>query len=480
MKEPIIIRKNKAKTSEPRIEEREGKTVKVYIDENNNKDDIFSLLNDFSEEDEEKEEKTLELKELLSGLKLNIKQLYPYFIWVKGEISGWKKNGKHIYFDLVQRDKTGRIEAKINAKLWESNISKVLFGFKRKTNEDLKDGMNCEWLVSFDYHENFGFSVTIQDVKPLWTVGEHEKKQALIRDKLKKEGLWDRQKAYNIPNIITRLAIISPDGAAGLGDFKSEADRWSNNNVMYIDYKSAIFEGDKAKDSVSSALKYFSNIQNNESLPNYDLLIILRGGGAKASLAWLDEYDISKEICLFNGPVWTAIGHEQDSGILDEVSNLSIHTPSKAAQKIWDLLNAEYQLINDFNNNFKREYSYKIENVQNNIENMISNIKKSSISKIENLDIKIDSIISKIKTNSKNKLFNFEKNKEQLLKNIVGLSPRETLKRGYAIVTDEKGKVIKSAKDIKKKNIRVEWESDSITIKNKDIIINKKEEEENE
>lgn len=473
MREPLIRRK---KDNFPVTKEINGKEVKVYLEEQ--EDNIFSLLNE-NEEDNIKEDDSFELLELLKELKRNIQDLYPCDIWVKGEISGWKKSGQHIYFDLIQRNKAGIEEAKINAKLWSTNINKVLLGFKNKTNEDLKNGMNCEWLISLSYHEKYGFSVVIQDVKPIWTVGEHEKKQILIREKLKKENLWDIQKNYDSPKIVTRLAIVAPEGAAGLGDFKSESDKWSKNGIMAIDYKTAIFEGDKARRSVSMAIHDFSIIQNNPDLPNYDLLIILRGGGSKASLAWLDEYEISKEICLFNGPVWTAIGHEQDFGILDEVANASIHTPSKAAQKIWDMISEEYHFINHFNENLEKIYNYKIESISNNINNMMTLLKKHSLSKVQNLDIKIDSIISNMKISSNNKLSNFERNSEYFIKNIIGLSPRETLKRGYAIATNEKtGKVIKSTNEINDQDIKIILHKGNIIVRNKDIII--KNEENNE
>ena len=60
-----------------------------------------------------------------------------------------------------------------------------------------------------------------------------------------------------------------------------------------------------------------------------DALVIIRGGGSKMSLAWLDDYDLTRHLCSFPIPIFTGIGHQTDKCLLDEVSNLSFDTPSK-------------------------------------------------------------------------------------------------------------------------------------------------------
>lgn len=453
-------------SSEPEIIIKDGKTTKVYYEEKESESSLINMLNEQDEEDD-----TFELFELLTELKGNLKDLYPDPIWVKGEISGWKKSGQHIYFDLVERDTNGNESAKINAKIWSANVNRVITKFKNQTEQDLKNGIKCEWLITLDYHPKYGLSFVVQDIKAIWTIGEHEKKLQKIREALKKEDLFDLQKQRLSPNVITRLAIVAPSAAAGLGDFKSEADIWEKNNLIQIDYQFAIFEGEKAKDSVSNAINYFTKKQKESFDKNgsaeYDLLIVLRGGGSKTSLAWLDEFDIAKEICLFNGPVWTAIGHEQDFSILDEISNKSIHTPSKAAQKIWDILKEEYLLIKNSKEIIKREIKYKLSMFEQNINNLTATINEKSQYKIKTVENNIDFIIEKMKNIVDMKSNNFENNIDNLIKRLLGLSPKETLKRGYAIISDKNGNTIKDKEDIKQgEDIDIIWANSKITIKN--------------
>lgn len=390
------------------------------------------LKADLSEEDSESVNETMTLSDLLNDVKDVIEETLDSNIWITAEIAKLKQQGKngHIYLELIDRDSSGTEISKINAMIWSSNAAKLLSKFEKNTNEKLKDGIKCEWFVRLNYNIKYGLSLTISDIKPLWSIGEHEKKKEAIRQKLQKEGIWWNQKDVNAPKVITSIAVIAPNEAAGLGDFMSESNKWKKSNLVKVDIFNAVFEGDKTSSSVSHAFKeikkkskeYYE--ENKESL--YDVVIILRGGGAKTSLAWLDEYEIVQNMLLMNIPVWSAIGHEQDSGLLDEVSSMSYHTPSKAAQKIWEGMQNEYY---DFNQVFMKILSEKesrCKSLEHNIKNNFDNIIYEAYKRID-----------------------FLKNRtSELSREAITLGPRSTLERGYTIIKDSKGNVIKRSSEI--------------------------------
>lgn len=438
----------------------------LFVDDEFNNNSINNILNSTNTVPVSE---TCSLLDLLSEVKNNISDLYPEPIWVEGEISGWKKSGKHIYFDLVQRNKSGIEEAKVSAKLWESRVYNVVNKFRKQTNQELVNGMKCEWLVKIDYHPKFGFSVTIEDIKALWTIGEHEKKKLLIKEKLLKEGLYNIQKNISSPTIITSIAVISPNEAAGLGDFKSEADIWNKSGVVNVEYQTAIFEGEKASESIVKAIKYFKSKQTESlkknNIPAYDVLIILRGGGSKVSLSWMDDYEISKELILFNAPFWSAIGHEQDYCILDEVANKSIHTPSKAAQKISESLYQELKLAEMNIINLKNIVDKKLKHNENLINLSLQSLKNKVYSKIDLCEKELNNKKEYLKKEVNYSLSNLDSNLNNMVKVLLQISPKETMKRGYAVILNKNGKIIKNKKDAEKeKDITIRWENDSLTL----------------
>src|SRR5690606_10875306 len=130
------------------------------------------------------------------------------------------------------------------------------------------------------------------------------------------------------PREFTRVAVISPADAAGLGDFRSEADRLQSYGLCDFHYFHALFQGAGAEDSlVSTIAKLF---EQQKSRPLYDALVIIRGGGDKAGIYDVNKVRIARCVCRFPIPVLVGIGHERDTTILDEVANSRFATPSLA------------------------------------------------------------------------------------------------------------------------------------------------------
>ena len=390
----------------------------------------------------EEQNKTATLSNLLNDLKDVVDETLSEEVWIVAEIAKLKQQGKngHIYLELIDRDLYGNELSKINAKIWSSNAYKITNKFELATKEKIKDGIKCEWLVRLDYNIKYGLSLTISDIKPLWTIGEHEKKKEEIRKKLKEENLWWKQQNILSPNIITSIAVIAPQEAAGLGDFISEANKWKEKELIKVDVFNATFEGEKTSSSIQDALLkikkqediYFEN--NKTSL--YDIIIILRGGGAKTSLAWLDDYGILHQVLSQNTPVWSAIGHEQDNGLLDEISSLSLHTPSKAAQRIWDSLQKEYYNFEQGFSFIANEKSKRCDKLENNIKNITENIIYEAYQRIDSL----------------------KRRTTELSREAITLGPQATLERGYVIIKDSENHIIKSADELEnKETITIQW-----------------------
>jgi exodeoxyribonuclease VII large subunit len=157
---------------------------------------------------------------------------------------------------------------------------------------------------------------------------------------LQAEGLYDKQRALPSPSEFTSVAVVCPAGAAGLGDFKSHADPLEDLGLCRFTYFTATFQGEKASPEIVEALR---NVIREHRVSPFDCVIILRGGGAQADLAWLNDHAIANAVAKTPLPVLVAIGHERDVTILDEIANVSFHTPSKAIGHVTDTIKGNGQ-----------------------------------------------------------------------------------------------------------------------------------------
>jgi exodeoxyribonuclease VII large subunit len=253
--------------------------------------------------------------------------------WVVAEIAEISdRAGGHVYLDLIEQDSNGEIVAKAKAAIWKGMRSKVLDVFAKGTGGGkLARGMKILVQVRAGMHVQYGFSLVIEGINPQFTLGEAERKLREIRARLTAEGIINKNRALPAPTEFTRVIVVSPPAAAGLGDFRSHADLLQNAGLCQFTYLSAPFQGDGSAEAILERIRYA--LVNGADA---DCLVIIRGGGAQADLMWLNDYELAKMLCTSTLAVLVGVGHERDSTILDEVACQSFHTPSKLIGHIFD------------------------------------------------------------------------------------------------------------------------------------------------
>ena len=166
---------------------------------------------------------------------------------------------------------------------------------------------------------------------PSYTLGDLAAKLARIRERLRRDGLYDRNKGLPAPVEFVRVAVISPSTSAGLGDFRRETDRLQHAGLCDFIYYHATFQGTEAPSSIRTAVN--EALAAHRQRP-FDALVVIRGGGSVTDLAWLNDLELALLLCRSPIPVFTGIGHERDGTILDEIAHRRFDTPSKVALHI--------------------------------------------------------------------------------------------------------------------------------------------------
>jgi len=274
----------------------------------------------------EEAEKGISLSHLMTSVQRVLRTEFSGAVWVKAEIANLNERRGHWYFELTETNEQGQPIATCRAMIWQRQANAILTQFKQATGSDLSSGQKILLLAEVTFHEKFGFSLVIQDIDPAFTLGELEANLNQIRQQLIKEKIYELNKQLPPPLDFFRVAVIAPPAAAGLGDFRADADQLQALGLCEFNYFYSAFQGEQVESEMESAFHAFNAM--NKAKP-FDALVIIRGGGAKLDLNPLNNYLIAKQICEANIPVLTGIGHERDHTILDEVSNSCFDTPSK-------------------------------------------------------------------------------------------------------------------------------------------------------
>jgi len=407
--------------------------------------------------------------------------------WVSCELARFSQSSGNYYLEITDVDENGNKLRSQTAVIFKSRAFSILSRFQKETGLVLKSGMRLMLLVKANFKAEFGFSIIVDDIDPNFTVGALEIKFNQIRQTIKDKGFDLLNKQKKLPYHFSRVAVLSPSNAAGLGDFKSESTRMERLGLCKFDYYTAKFEGDGVEESITKALEdiYKGGIEK------YDALVFIRGGGSTGSLQYLNEFKIVAYICRYPIPVISGIGHERDKVLIDEYARLSIDTPSKVAEYIFgvnynNFINAEsnYEAVRNTSIstivNFENKVKGAIDNINtgslnivkrmelqihsertfiqksmdsfcieklNEVEYNLSSIKSSVNSLIDNLTYKVKSNRDLIGSLLDNKIVDVLSKASLNYEIICANSHREIINKGYAIVRDNSGNIVKSCED---------------------------------
>lgn len=418
-------------------------------------------------------------------------------IWIKGEISNFKSYPSgHWYFTLKDE---------------ESQIQCVMFKFKNSLlNFIPKEGEEFIALGSASMYlarGNYQFQVESLEKDGIGKLYEEYEK---LKTRLSNEGLFDESIKSEIPHYPQKIALITSEKGAVLQDIKNVLNRRAPN--IEVNLFPSFVQGKEAEQSILKNIKLINQIQSKYK---YDLLILARGGGSIEDLWVFNSEKIALAISKLNIPTISAIGHETDFTICDFVCDLRAPTPSGAAEIISSeifqisssLESFEKFLSKIFLNNLNL-LNQEIKNLNQRITNPMNRINENilkldeSILRLHNSFLngfsKIKEIINFSKRsidllNPKSKLDRFRENiednfstietlysknlkeKQNLITSyssqIEQLSPFNVLERGYSIVRNNKGVVVKSKDDISLKDkisitsAKVSYEADISNIK---------------
>ena len=286
--------------------------------------------------------KSYALSQLNKMVRDAIDMQLPDEYWVEAELSECREHNGHCYLELIEKDEhTNTPVARASAKCWRQTWLMVKPYFERTTGEPLRTGMKVLLKVYAQFHEAFGFSWIVTDIDPNYTLGDMARKRLEIIRQLKEEGVFDLQRELRIPLFAKRIAVISAEHAAGYGDFCRQLEDNEYGFRFEVTLFPAIMQGEQVEQSIIAALERIYALTTS-----FDVVVIIRGGGATADLSGFDTLALAENVAQFPLPVITGIGHERDESILDMVAHTRVKTPTAAAALLIDHLRQVLERIN--------------------------------------------------------------------------------------------------------------------------------------
>ncbi|OTG87228.1 exodeoxyribonuclease VII large subunit, partial [Acinetobacter sp. ANC 3832] len=223
----------------------------------------------------------LTLSEYLSTIQEVILITFEEPVWVKAEIRNLSIKGGHYYLELAEKEEsTDKVIASCKATIWKFSAAKMVLKFERESGIELSKDLNVLIKVKAKFDPQYGFSVNVEDIDSSYTIGDIARRYMQIVERLTAEDLINKNKSLPTPFDLQNILVIAPENAAGLGDFKKDADALDKAGVCHFIYHTATFQGNTAAtsitESLSTALRQWAKDFN--SAP--DLIVIIRGGGA--------------------------------------------------------------------------------------------------------------------------------------------------------------------------------------------------------
>lgn len=388
---------------------------------------------------------SITLSELTSQIQETIRMGFDSPVWIRAEISELRENpGGHCYLELIEKDsQSDTLLAKTKATIWATTYRMLKPYFESSTGQSLRAGLNVLVAVTVEFHGVYGFSLNIRDIDPTFTIGEMAARRLKIIRQLEDDGIVEMNKLLELPTLTQRIAIISSATAAGYGDFCDQLNNDPAQFVFYTKLFPAIMQGDQAELSIISALEKIY-----DSIDLFDLVVIIRGGGATTDLACFDSYDLALNCAQFPLPIIAGIGHQRDVSILDMVAHTSLKTPTAVAEfLISNLQQVENQVLDIFSE-IRYLVKNKIENEYFFVNQAKTRIKQTLGTWVVQRAHLLDRQKSRLQSTVRMQLLRQNSKLLLLEKNIETHSPAFLLRHGYTISTVD-GKRITSVRQVK-------------------------------
>jgi exodeoxyribonuclease VII large subunit len=369
-------------------------------------------------------------------------------IWITAEIAEANLSRGHLYLALVQKSESLGVQeddivAQAQAIVWQRDRKRLVMEHGQLSELVLSLGIQARLLVRVDYHERYGLKLHVENIDPAFSMGVMALKRRQTIDSLRKDGLLHLNNTLLLPLVLQRIAVITSQDAAGFLDFKTHlAENTFGYAFQYQCFFAAV-QGRNAEVEICTALHQIA-----QAYDNFDVVVIVRGGGARLDLSAFDSLEVGKMVAAMPIPVFSGIGHEIDESVLDMVAHTAFKTPTAVADFLIERTLRFESLLVEIATNIghigHRNVLHALESLQF-AQNMVQSASERTLAVAYN---NIASYSSEIPVLARQRLKVEHRHLDQLTELAKALAPETTLLRGYSI-TLKNGKAVLNVAELK-------------------------------
>jgi exodeoxyribonuclease VII large subunit len=350
-------------------------------------------------------------------------------IAVFGEVSSANQSGSGLFFTLRDPD----TDAKLNAVIWRYLMAQQPV-LPQPGQQILVLGKLQVYAPRSDY------KIIADRVLPLGD-GLQALKRQQLSDRLQAEGLFDADRKRPLPSHPQIIGVISSPQAAAWGDIqRTIAQRYPGLQIIF---SPAIVQGDLAPASIVQA---FARLKRDG---RSQVTILARGGGSKEDLAAFDDERIIRAIVESPVPVVTGIGHQRDESLADRVADWCAHTPTAAAERVVPNLADLVSDLQGYRSRLYRSCQTQLDRQRQHLDRLNSaSIAQPIQQRLDRERLRLNDLSERLRRALKTRLDRDQRQCEALGDRLAAIDPRAVLRRGYALVRDASGAIVRSAQTV--------------------------------
>lgn len=387
----------------------------------------------------------LSLYDLNALVRRSLEQCLPDEYWVQAELSEVRVHPAtgHCYVEFVQKDpRSNNLVAKARGVIWNNVFRLLRPYFEESTGQVFTAGIKVLVQVSVGFHELYGFSLTVHDIDPTYTLGDMARRRREILKQLEEEGVLTLNKELPMPELPRRIAVVSSATAAGYGDFCHQLTNNPRGYYFHTELFAAAMQGDRVEESMLAALDSI-----NSRADDFDVVVIIRGGGATSDLSCFDTYLLAAACAQFPLPIITGIGHERDDTVLDSVAHARVKTPTAAAEYLIARMDEAADRLNDLAVCLYEGVTARLKWERNRLQQCRNRIPTASVRRVSSAKLELLTARKDLHRSVEAVLARHRHKLELLKQRLADASPDKLLARGYSITLKD-GKAVKDASQL--------------------------------
>lgn len=354
------------------------------------------------------------LSRLSDNLKRYIERVSP--TWIEGQLIEHRVSRGHAWMTMRDLD----VEMSLPVVAW-SRIART-FG------DGIAEGARVVALVKPNFYTKTGrLTMVVNEMRPVG-IGELLARVERLRRALAEEGIFAPERKQPLPVLPQRIGLVTGRNSDAMHDVQRNV--WLRWSAAQFEVVHAAMQGPQASAEVSAAL------QTLDANPAVDVIVVARGGGALEEVVLpFSEEGLIRTVAGLNTPVVSAIGHEQDRPVLDDVADLRASTPTDAAKTIVPDAAVERSGIADVRIRMAQAVQRLVEVQGQQIAQLRSRpVLAQPTTMITTRADEILQILTRTRATFAHQLHRATDQIDQLKARVRALSPQETLNRGYAVV----------------------------------------------